>query len=171
MHTDIWIGTKPPSDGISDTTLWLQPKEYILGIGCKKGKSEAEIREVIEESIHTIPLFMHQICAIASIDAKKEEGGILAISDKERIPFFTYSAEALQEVQGEFHESEFVRQQMGVGSVCERAAVLPDHQLIFPKFAKNGVTVAIAKKRVDTDALVIELNKSLRNRSGFTILN
>ncbi len=175
IKPDIWFGLEPPEDGIKDTTLWLQPKEYILGIGCKKGKTEGEIRQVIEEGLRTVLVSMHQICALASIDAKAEEAGILAISEKEGIPFLTYRAEELASLPGEFHESEFVRQQMGVGSVCERAAVFPDHQLVVPKFAKNGVTVALAKKKTDPDTLLQQLTEemtdiSLRKRIRYTII-
>ena len=34
---------------------------------------------------------------------------------------------------------------MGVGNVCERAAMLGGGRLIVPKTAENGVTVAVAE--------------------------
>ena len=49
-------------------------------------------------------------------------------------------------VPGEFAESEFVRKTVGVGNVCERAAVCDGGTLIIPKTAKDGVTVAAAVK-------------------------
>ena len=47
-------------------------------------------------------------------------------------------------IAGEFAESEFVRKTVGVGNVCERAAVCGGGTLIIPKTAKDGVTVAAA---------------------------
>ena len=45
---------------------------------------------------------------------------------------------------GDFEESAFVKQTVGVGNVCERAAVCAGGRLIVPKTALNGVTVAAA---------------------------
>ena len=66
------------------------------------------------------------------------------------IPFVTYSAEELQQVEGTFHASEFVKSQVGVDNVCERAALRfssPDGILITGKQAEDGITAAIVKRR------------------------
>ena len=53
--------------------------------------------------------------------------------------------EELEEAEGEFMESPFVKKILGVGNVCERAAVLHSGgRLCFPKCAVNGMTVAAA---------------------------
>ena len=66
---------------------------------------------------------MEQVAAFVSIDRKKDEEGILWMSSHYGIPFVTYSAEELQQVEGTFHASEFVKSQVGVDNVCERAAL------------------------------------------------
>lgn len=66
------------------------------------------------------------------------------------IPFLTYEKEELERLSGEFTESDFVKETVGVGNVCERAAVracmekAESGRLLFPKQAKSGVTVAAA---------------------------
>ncbi len=140
-----WSGFGTVSPPCS-ATLWLRPKEYILGVGCKKGKSEVEIREVLQEALEKAGITFSQVTEITSIDVKKEEPGILAIAQKERVPFRTYTAEELNGVPGEFHESEFVRSQVGVGCVCERAAMVQGEKLVVSKLARDGVTVAIARR-------------------------
>ena len=56
----------------------------------------------------------------------------------------------MQAVEGDFTESQFVEQMVGVGNVCERAAVAACQgtgQIILKKCAADGITVAVAKKR------------------------
>ena len=93
---------------------------------------------------------MEQVAAFASIDRKKDEEGILWMSSHYGISFVTCSAEELQQVEGNFHASEFVKSQVGVDNVCERAALRfsgPDGILVTGKQAEDGITVAIAKRR------------------------
>ena len=85
---------------------------------------------------------------LASIDIKKEEPGFLALSEKWKIPFLTYSGEELRKVPGDFTNSSFVKQITGVDNVCERSAVLASGHgtLIEKKQAADGVTAAVAVK-------------------------
>ena len=90
---------------------------------------------------------VHELTALASIDLKKDEPGLMALAEKYGLPFRTYSAEALQAVPGDFTPSAFVQEKTGVDSVCERAAVLVSGgTLIVRKAAENGMTFALAKK-------------------------
>ena len=110
--------------------LTLRPKEYVIGIGCKRGKAAEQIDHFVNRAL-------------------KDEEGILWMSSHYGIPFVTYSAEELQQVEGTFHESEFVKSQVGVDNVCERAALRfsgPDGILITGKQAEDGITAAIVKR-------------------------
>ena len=129
--------------------LLLKPKKYILGAGCKKGtdsvKLEAFLRKILEEQ----DIAIEQVAALASIDVKKEERCLLEFSEKYRIPFQTYPAQKLQTVYGTFHGSDFVKSQVGVDNVCERAAMKAagaDGRICRAKQAQDGMTVAIAEK-------------------------
>lgn len=130
--------------------LTLRPKEYVIGIGCKRGKAAEQIDHFVHRVLKESGISMEQVAAFASIDRKKDEEGILWMSSHYGIPFVTYSAEELQQVEGTFHASEFVKSQVGVDNVCERAALRfsgPDGILITGKQAEDGITVAIAKRR------------------------
>ena len=62
---------------------------------------------------------------------------------------FQVTAEALQKVEGSFHGSDFVKERTGVDNVCERAALCacgPGGKLIVKKCARDGMTIAIAKR-------------------------
>lgn len=131
-----------------ERTLHLVPKLTVLGIGCKKGMSAGHIRDAVMRVLDEQGIFYESVKQIASIDLKKEETGILALSDELGVPFITYTAEELKQVESEdgFTESAFVRAVAGVGSVCERAALKGAgvKKLLVPKTACDGVTVAVA---------------------------
>lgn len=131
-----------------ERTLHLVPRIVTLGIGCKKGMDAGHISEVVERVLEEHGIFRESVRQIASIDLKKEETGILALSDELGVPFITYTAEELQQAESEdgFTESAFVKNITGVGSVCERAALKGAgvKKLLVPKTADGGVTVAVA---------------------------
>ena len=130
--------------------LTLRPKEYVVGIGCKRGKAAEQINDFVHRVLKESGISMEQVAALASIERKKDEEGILWMSSHYGIPFVTYSAEELQQVEGAFHASEFVKSQVGVDNVCERAALRfsgPGGILITGKQAEDGITAAIAKRR------------------------
>ena len=144
---DILVASAPFGKG---RLLTLRPKEYVIGIGCKRGKAAEQINDFVHRVLKESGISMEQVAALASIDRKKDEEGILWMSSHYGIPFVTYSAEELQQVQGNFHASEFVKSQVGVDNVCERAALRfsgPDGILITGKQAEDGITAAIAKRR------------------------
>lgn len=132
-----------------DTAILLKPKEYVIGIGCKRGKSTDDIDKFLTKKISELGIFITQILAVSSISQKRDEQGINEWCQKEGLPFFTYTAEELQEVEGNFTESAFVKEKVGVNNVCERAALRACGEagkLIMPKCAENGMTLAIAKR-------------------------
>ena len=132
-----------------DTAILLKPREYIIGIGCKSGKSADEIDNFLTKKINELGISITQILAVSSISQKRDEQGIIEWCQKEGLPFFTYTAEELKEIEGNFTESAFVKAQVGVDNVCERAALRACGEagkLIMPKCAENGMTLAIAKR-------------------------
>lgn len=126
----------------------LKPKEYVIGMGCRKGVEAERIEALIERTLDQAGISLSQVRGLASIDLKKDEQGFLTWSRKTGIPFVTYTPEQLLEVQGNFHSSDFVRQKTGVDNVCERAALKMCEEvgtLVCAKHAENGMTIAIAK--------------------------
>lgn len=133
--------------------LHLIPQKYVLGIGCKKGKSFEDINNFVEEMLTSqfagIEDPFIDVCKVASIDLKKKEIGLAAFATYRHMDFVTYTADELNEVVGDFEESEFVKTTTGVSNVCERAAVCcggEQSELIMKKCARDGVTLAVAKR-------------------------
>lgn len=143
---DILITSKE-IDG--EALITLKPKKYVIGMGCKRGKELEKIESFISKSLEIVNIKKEQIFALSSIDKKKDEQALLAWTQKEGIPFLTFSAEELQKVKGNFHGSAFVKEQVGVDNVCERSALNvcgENGKLIYKKYAEDGMTIAIAKR-------------------------
>ncbi len=144
---DLGICISAKNDRPFPRTLRLIPQRYVAGLGCRRGKSEAELEGFLRENLKKCGVGLQELKALASIDIKRDEPGLVALAERLGLPFVTYAAEELQAVPGTFTASAFVKETTGVESVCERAAVLSSGgQLVVNKVAKNGMTFALAKK-------------------------
>lgn len=134
----ICIGTEK----MFPVTLELTAKNIVVGIGCKKGTSARQIADAVRFA--DIP--EERITAVATIDIKAHEPGLSAYCQERCIPLHCFSAEKLNEVQGTFITSDFVKNVTGVDNVCERSAVLcSGGHLTVQKHVQHGVTVAAAE--------------------------
>ena len=136
-----------------DAPLRLIPRCVILGMGCRKGKSYEELRDFAEETLRELCLGREAVCAIASIDVKKEEPGLVSLAVDLGVPLQTFSAEELEKSELEnwtFAESDRVREHVGTGNVCERAAAAAGAgKIIRGKTAKGGITICVGMKPVE----------------------
>ena len=147
QKADVLIGTQ---DGAGEALLYLRPREYVIGLGCRKGKETEALEAFIRANLLAAGVQENEIYAAASIDRKQREQGIVAWCCQRRIPFLTFSAGQLGEVEGEFHGSAFVQQKVGIDNVCERAALRAcgaDGELVWEKHAQAGMTIAIARRK------------------------
>lgn len=141
----------PQDVSVDAQTLQLIPRCIVAGVGCKKGIPVDKIEHAVQDAFAKAGLRMEALCAVVSIDLKKEEAGLLEFCETRNVPFETYTAEELQAVSGTFSASEFVTGVTGVDNVCERSAVkyasehgANDGELLLRKQAQDGVTVALA---------------------------
>ena len=135
------------SDLPVEGALPMGPRPYAVGLGCRRGKSAEELERFLLDNLQKCGVGLHELRALGSIDLKKDEPGLAALSQKLGLPFVTYSAEELKTAPGDFTPSAFVQEVTGVDSVCERAAVLASGgTLAVRKVAKDGMTFALAKK-------------------------
>ncbi len=131
-------------------TLRLVPRSVVVGIGCRRGTTFRALCEHLERTLARAGIMREAVTCVASIDVKRDEQAIVELARANGWEFITYSAEELERVPGKFSESAFVRETVGVGSVCERAAVAAacGGRLILGKQAENGVTAALALRPV-----------------------
>lgn len=146
QQIDIVVSETPDN---KNALIWLRPKRYVVGMGCRKNKDTEELLDFYMKTLEKAMVEPGEVYALASIDKKRDEPGLLAISERMRIPFFTYTAEELNRVGVCVHSSEFVKAQVGVDNVCERAALAgceANGTLIYEKQAFDGMTIAIAER-------------------------
>jgi cobalt-precorrin 5A hydrolase len=128
--------------------LFLRPVPLAVGIGCRRGASSAEILAALHGACKKIGRNMDSIMAIGSTVVKQDEIGLLAAAEQLAVPLEFFTNEQLEQciVNNELEISSFVREQIGVGNVCEAAALLVGrtNKLVVPKTKYKQVTVAIA---------------------------
>jgi cobalamin biosynthesis protein CbiG len=130
-----------------DRHLQLIPRSLVLGLGCNRGTSAAEILELILSTCLQKNLSLRGISCLASITAKGDEPGLLQAARSLGAPLELVSAEELGTVQAP-HPSDTVYAHMGVYSVCEAAAMIRarSSKLLMAKTKSRNATLAIARK-------------------------
>ncbi|WP_409200143.1 cobalt-precorrin 5A hydrolase [Methanobrevibacter sp. DSM 116169] len=133
---------------IDNHELTLKERTLVLGIGCRKGKSSIEVLNGLREVLNDLKLPVERINCISSGEMKKNEKGIIELSNKLNIPFKTVSIEKLKLFKSnDCSKSEFVKSNFGIDGVCEQSALIVagyDSKLIYKKSVFDGVTIALA---------------------------
>lgn len=127
-------------------TLHLVPKLVVAGIGCRRGKTRDELYTALMYALRKAGVHPAALAALASIDCKRDETGLLELAQSLSLPLHFFSAADLQTVPDEgLSRSAFVMQTVGVDAVSERAALLASKgQILAPKIIDHGVTVTLA---------------------------
>lgn len=149
------ISSHPAGQPFSHT-LHLVPQDLIVGMGCRRGVPQEALHEFLMEKFSEQGWSPYRIRALASIDVKRQEPGLVALAGRLGVPFLTYPAEMLMAQKGMFSVSEFVQKRVGVDNVCERSALcaaisegwLPEGSRFedfcrLRKQAKAGMTLAV----------------------------
>ena len=127
-------------------TLHLVPRIVCVGLGCRRGASRQAVEQAVGAALKQAGVHIAALQAVASIDVKRDEAGLLDFCKDHNLPAVFYSAGELRLAPGRFTASDFVQQAVGVDNVCERAAVwhTGGGKLLMAKTAHDGVTVALA---------------------------
>ncbi|BCQ25605.1 cobalamin biosynthesis protein [Caballeronia sp. NK8] len=117
-----------------------------VGIGCRRGVSADAIEHAVRMALGTHAF--GDIAIVASIDAKREEAGLLAFCERHRLPLCFYRADEIARAPRTVI-SQHAAKHLNVDGVCEPCALLAGNArtLIVPKTIGCGVTVAIALAR------------------------
>jgi cobalamin biosynthesis protein CbiG len=127
--------------------LILVPRVLSVGIGCRRNTEPEALKSFYFETFENLNIYPEAVKSISTIDLKKNEEAILKLVEANKLRLNIYTADELNELEGEFSGSEFVRKTVGTDSVCERSAVLGNSgKLLLKKTSKDGMTIAIAIK-------------------------
>ena len=128
--------------------LVLREKKVVVGIGCRRGKECEKIHEGFERSINDLGIVKSRVNILSSAEIKKDEKGILELSQKLDIPVNFVELDKLKLFESsDVEKSEFVYSKFGIYGVCEPSALITagfDSKLVYKKTSYDGVTIAIA---------------------------
>ncbi|MEW6081716.1 MAG: cobalt-precorrin 5A hydrolase [Bacillota bacterium] len=128
--------------------VYLRPRDLVVGIGCRRGVNQGEILEAVATVLAGARLAMARVKALATIDAKAGEAGLIEAASRLGVPLLLINQERLRAFDGSYRPSTFVEARMGVGGVCQPAAMAAalEPVLLVEKQRINRVTVAVARE-------------------------
>ena len=90
---------------------------------------------------------IERVKLLASVDLKKDEAGLVSLAEVMGLEIKFFSPSDLQKKIDKYQleESKFVTRSVGVGNVCEAAALccVEEARFALPKTSFKGVTVAL----------------------------
>lgn len=122
-------------------------RRVVVGIGARRGVSEGQVLAAVDEALAAAGKTREDVRLLATIDLKKDEAGILAAAERLGVPVQIIGRERIRPLQDALRDPGFIEDITGVAAVCEPAAMLAgaQTQLLAPKLARSGVTVALAR--------------------------
>jgi cobalt-precorrin 5A hydrolase len=128
----------------------LKTKFVVVGLGARKESTQDSIIEAVDSALEQVHVPLSRVHRFATVDIKKTSEPMVQAVEKLGAPLEFLSVDALRSLNHPdlSPDSELVQEKIGVGGVCERAALLVagrNSKLILKKTKLNGVTVAIAE--------------------------
>jgi cobalt-precorrin 5A hydrolase / precorrin-3B C17-methyltransferase len=129
---------------IDENTVVLRPPSLVAGVGASKGVTEEEVLGLVDEALAVGGLARDSVIALATVDAKAEEGGIVAAARQRGWAVHGYPAARLAEIPVP-NPSEAALAAVGTPSVAEAAALTYGGELVVAKRKSAMATVALAR--------------------------
>jgi cobalt-precorrin 5A hydrolase len=124
----------------------LRPKNLVVGVGCNRGTSADEITEAIARVLEERGLSPKSVKALATIDAKRDEAGLLEAATRLGVPLTFCDTATLNAVPNVPNPSDAPMKFVGVQGVAEPAALhVSGGRLVVDKVKSGNVTVAVAE--------------------------
>ena len=133
---------------IDEHKIILKEKKIVVGIGCRRGKECEKIYDGLKKSLDDLNIMPSRVNMLTSAEIKKDEKGILELSDKLEIPVEFVKIDKLKLFESrDVTKSDFVYSKFGIYGVCEPSALIMagfDSKLIYKKTSYDGITISIA---------------------------
>jgi cobalt-precorrin 5A hydrolase / cobalt-factor III methyltransferase / precorrin-3B C17-methyltransferase len=121
-----------------------RPPSLVVGVGCSRGASAAEILSLLDSALHEAGLSRKSIGNLSSIDVKSDEAGLLGAANSLGVPIYFHSAEDLAVVEVP-NPSPVVAGAVGTPSVAEASVLASSTELLMEKRKSRNATVAIGR--------------------------
>ena len=133
---------------LDEHKIVLKERKIVVGIGCRRGKECKFIYGSLKKSLDDLKIMPSRVNMLTSAEIKKDEKGILDLSEKLNIPVRFVEIDKLKLFESsDVSKSEFVYSKFGIYGVCEPSALIMagfDSKLIYKKTSYDGVTIAVA---------------------------
>lgn len=139
----VWVGFEAAAT--DENWLVLRPPCLTVGLGCNRGTSADEIDTLLEESFRSAQLSPASIRALATVDIKQDEDGLLDLAKNRGVEIIFFTPEELNKIKVP-NPSQTVKDIIGASSICEAAAILAaqNGRLILEKQKSQNATMAVA---------------------------
>lgn len=102
----------------------------VVGLGCQRGCPLSTLRALLDQALQANQVELRQVNALASIDLKREEPGLLELAAQLALPLTFFSSEQLAAYQSRLsHRSQIAFERTGCYGVAESAALALAEQL------------------------------------------
>ena len=139
-----------PKEKFTKPVTFLKPKTVAVGLGARKIIDEEAILEAVKAALAKVNMPLERVDHLATVSIKKDSESMIKAAEKLGLKLEFLDVNALRAFKhGDLSpDSEIVKRNIGVGGVCERAALMmagEKPRLILKKMKQNGITVAIAE--------------------------
>ncbi len=131
---------------IDENTAVLRPPSLVAGVGASQGVAADEVLALLDEALAVGGLSRDSVTALATVDAKATEEGIVAAARQGGWPLHSYPAGQLATVEVP-NPGEAALAAVGTPSVAEAAALILGNELVVTKRKSAMATVALARIR------------------------
>lgn len=140
----------PEESTLLNRSVLYRPRSLVLGLGCNRGTSEAELEAVVRDRLNDLKLSLASVRNIATAQIKGDEAGLLSLCSKYGWELALYSPEQLNSIPIA-NPSDTVFRATGAYGVCEPAALLSSGAAdwLLRKKKSGNVTIAVARVLFD----------------------
>ncbi len=137
------IGCEPVISTASDTN-----RRITMGIGCRRGIGIPAVEKTVMGVLEKNELSSDDVRMAASVDIKKDEQGLIMAFENMAIPLVFIDSSRIKTFSGFSSPSKVAMKNLGLPGVSEPCALLLGRRavLIQPRYAADGVTVALARE-------------------------
>ncbi|CAH0224177.1 cobalamin biosynthesis protein [Pseudomonas mediterranea] len=115
----------------------------VVGLGCQRGCPASVLRTLLDETLLTHGIALEAVGALASIDLKRDEPGLLELAGQLALPLTFFSAAQLASYRERLsHRSQIAFERTGCYGVAESAALALAEQL-----GKTTATLRIPRQK------------------------
>ena len=115
----------------------------VVGLGCQRGCPVSTLRALLDQALQAHQIALQQITALASIDLKRDEPGLIELAAQLGLPLTYFSSEQLVGFQPRLsHLSDIAFERTGCYGVAESTALALAEQL-----AQTPATLLISRQK------------------------